>query len=57
MNNVFDLIIIGGGLIGLSTAYKIQKNFPKKNILLLEKEKEFGRRGDTGEIVIKIDKR
>ena len=36
----FDLIIIGGGLVGLSTAYKIQKNFPKKNILLVEKEKE-----------------
>ncbi len=40
MSNFFDLIIIGGGLVGLSTAYKIQENFPKKNILLLEKEKE-----------------
>jgi len=40
MNNSFDLIIIGGGLIGLSAAYKIQKKFPKKNILLVEKEKE-----------------
>ena len=40
MNNSFDLIIIGGGLVGLSVAYKIQKNYPNKNILLVEKEKE-----------------
>ena len=40
MSNSFDLIIIGGGLVGLSAAYKIQENFPKKNILLVEKEKE-----------------
>ena len=40
MNNSFDLIIIGGGLVGLSAAYKIQKSFPKKNILLVEKEKQ-----------------
>ena len=40
MSNSFDLIIIGGGLVGLSAAYKIQKAFPKKNILLVEKEKE-----------------
>ncbi len=40
MNNSFDLIVIGGGLVGLSAAYKIQKNHPKKNILLVEKEKE-----------------
>ena len=40
MNSSFDLIVIGGGLVGLSAAYKIQKNYPKKNILLVEKEKE-----------------
>jgi len=40
MNNSFDLIIIGGGLVGLSAAYKIQRSFPKKKILLVEKEKE-----------------
>ena len=40
MHNSFDLIIIGGGVVGLSAAYKIQKSFPKKNILLVEKEKQ-----------------
>ena len=39
MNNNFDIIIVGGGLIGLSTAFKIQKQLPDKRILLLEKEK------------------
>ena len=38
MNKKFDIIIVGGGLVGLSTAFKIQKNLPKKRILLLEKE-------------------
>ena len=40
MKNNFDVVIIGGGLVGLSTAYKIQKAFPEKKILLVEKEKE-----------------
>ena len=39
-NNAFDLIIVGGGLVGLASAYKIQKEFPKKNILVIEKEKD-----------------
>ena len=29
-NNAFDLIVVGGGLVGLASAYKIQKEFPKK---------------------------
>lgn len=40
MNNNFDIIIVGGGLVGLSVAYKFQKKFTKKNILLVEKEKD-----------------
>ena len=39
-NNAFDLIVVGGGLVGLASAYKIQKEFPKKNILVIEKEKD-----------------
>ena len=38
-NKVFDLIIIGAGIIGLSTAYTYQKLNPQKKILILEKEK------------------
>ena len=29
-DSFFDLIIVGGGLVGLASAYKIQKEFPKK---------------------------
>ncbi len=32
-----DLTIIGGGVCGLATAYFYSKKFPKKEILLLEK--------------------
>lgn len=34
----FDITIIGGGIVGAATAYKIQKNYPKLKILLVEKE-------------------
>jgi len=36
----FDVIVIGGGIVGLATAYKLTKRFPTKKILVLEKEKE-----------------
>ena len=36
----FDLIVVGGGLVGLASAYKIQKEFPEKRILIIEKEKD-----------------
>ena len=34
----FDICIIGSGIVGLSTAYKIIKNNPNKRVLILEKE-------------------
>ena len=33
-----DLIIIGGGIVGLATAYQFSKFFPRFKITLLEKE-------------------
>ena len=33
-----DIIIIGGGLIGLATAYQFQQTHPYKRIVILEKE-------------------
>lgn len=39
MEQHFDVIIIGGGIVGAATMYKIQLAFPDKKILLLEKEK------------------
>jgi len=35
---VFDVCVIGGGIVGLASAYKIQKNRPDLRLLLLEKE-------------------
>jgi len=39
----YDCIIIGGGIIGLSTAWQLQQREPNKKILLLEKEGEFAK--------------
>jgi L-2-hydroxyglutarate oxidase len=34
----YDMIIIGGGIIGLSTAWQLKKSFPGLRMLVLEKE-------------------
>lgn len=34
----YDIIIIGGGIVGLATAYKLKESRPDLNIALLEKE-------------------
>ncbi|MEO1054062.1 MAG: L-2-hydroxyglutarate oxidase [Bacteroidota bacterium] len=36
----YDIIIIGGGIVGLATAYKIKKANPQLKLLIIEKEKE-----------------
>ncbi|MEQ9309483.1 MAG: L-2-hydroxyglutarate oxidase [Balneolaceae bacterium] len=37
---LFNFIIIGAGIVGLSTAYKLTLAFPKAKILVLEKEQK-----------------
>ncbi len=34
----FDLAVIGGGIVGLSTAYQFTRRFPGRRVVLLEKE-------------------
>ncbi len=34
----YDYIVIGGGIVGVSTAWQLQQRFPEKKIVLLEKE-------------------
>ncbi|MGR5144979.1 L-2-hydroxyglutarate oxidase [Photobacterium alginatilyticum] len=38
MSKVYDYIIIGGGIVGVSTAWQLQQRHPDKSILLIEKE-------------------
>ncbi|HRH10885.1 MAG TPA: L-2-hydroxyglutarate oxidase [Bacteroidia bacterium] len=40
MNTEYDVIIVGGGIVGLATALKLTRMHPNKKILVLEKEKE-----------------
>ena len=37
---LYDFVIIGGGIVGVSTAWQLQQQWPQKKILLLEKEDE-----------------
>lgn len=39
-NSTYDIIVIGGGIVGLAAAYKLNTRYPNKKILVLEKEKE-----------------
>ncbi|MDC1202375.1 L-2-hydroxyglutarate oxidase [Salibacteraceae bacterium] len=38
MNKVFDIAIVGGGIVGAATAYKMHLAYPNKSIALIEKE-------------------
>ncbi|MGI9275763.1 MAG: L-2-hydroxyglutarate oxidase [Endozoicomonas sp.] len=37
---MYDFIILGGGIVGVSTAWQLQQRFPDRKILLVEKESE-----------------
>ena len=39
-NSVYDIAVVGGGIVGAATFYKLQKSFPKLKIILFEKEKK-----------------
>ena len=34
----FDITIVGGGIVGAATFYKLQRRFPNLKIILIEKE-------------------
>jgi len=38
-NQVYDIAIIGGGIVGAATFYKMQIRYPELSIILIEKEK------------------
>lgn len=39
----YDVLIVGGGIVGLATAYQVQRLRPGAKVLLLEKEPALGR--------------
>ena len=39
----FDYVVIGGGIVGSATAYKLSLKFPDKRIGIIEKEMELGK--------------
>ncbi|MGR5245024.1 MULTISPECIES: L-2-hydroxyglutarate oxidase [Vibrio] len=41
MKPVYDYIIVGGGIVGVSTAWQLQQRYPDCSILLVEKEADF----------------
>lgn len=40
--NTSDFVVIGGGIIGLSIARELKKNYPDTHVTVLEKEKDCG---------------
>lgn len=40
---IYDYIIIGGGIVGVSTAWQLQQRHPEKQVLLLEKESVYSK--------------
>src|SRR4051794_30894237 len=42
-SNLYDVIVIGGGIVGLATAMKLGERFPRLRTLVLEKEEQLAR--------------
>jgi (S)-2-hydroxyglutarate dehydrogenase len=40
--SIYDITVIGAGIVGLSTAWQLLQRYPKYRILLVEKESEVG---------------
>ena len=41
MEQKYDIVLIGGGIVGVSTAWQLQQKYPDADILVLEKEHAF----------------
>ncbi|MCW8328422.1 L-2-hydroxyglutarate oxidase [Photobacterium sp. SDRW27] len=43
MSKIYDYIVVGGGIVGISTAWQLQQRYPDKSILVIEKEDSLSR--------------
>ncbi|MGF1764861.1 L-2-hydroxyglutarate oxidase [Aliivibrio kagoshimensis] len=41
MSSIHDYVVIGGGIVGVSTAWQLQQRHPDKRVVLIEKESGF----------------
>ncbi len=41
--NAHDVLVVGGGIVGLATAWRLQQARPGLRLLLLEKDQDVGR--------------
>jgi L-2-hydroxyglutarate oxidase len=39
-DQLFDVAVIGGGIVGLATAYEITRSYPDASLILIEKERD-----------------
>jgi hypothetical protein len=53
---MYDVIIVGGGIAGLYSAYKIKKRHPNINMLILERNREGYLGGRTGNDIFEGEK-
>ena len=42
MSKVYDIVVVGAGLVGLSTAFFLKRKYPDSRLLVLEKERYVG---------------
>ena len=48
-NTLYDVIVVGGGPVGLATAYEVAK--AEKSVLVLEQSNFFNQAGSSGDMV------
>ncbi|MGC8617915.1 MAG: NAD(P)/FAD-dependent oxidoreductase [Thermoplasmata archaeon] len=49
-NTDWDVIVVGAGIMGLSSAYYVKRNNPRKTVLVIEKERTYAQ-GNSGRSV------
>ena len=43
MDEIYDIAVVGGGIVGAATFYKLQIQFPLKKLILIEKEDQLAK--------------